>query len=228
LQLVIVKKSNSKSKFQPAFLTGFLLPDGGKLQVRIWRGLRLGNRAELLYWAYTAQAVKGPNRNFQVYDPLDFLAAVTAHIPDRREHLVRYYGWYSSVQRGKRRKQGLEEKPPEAPPIEDDTAEARAARRAWARLIKKIYEVDPLICPECSGPMRIIAFIEEQEVIRKILEHLKLWEEPEPRPRWLTPAGAFFCALPEYDISKGWVPFDNFSLSKHKKNLFFTRLFFPW
>ena len=48
-------------------------------------------------------------RNFQVYDPLDFLAAVTAHIPDKGEHLVRYYGWYSSVQRGRRRKLGLEE-----------------------------------------------------------------------------------------------------------------------
>lgn len=54
-------------------------------------------------------SVKGPNRNFQVYAPLDFLAAVTAHIPDRREHLVRYYGWYSSVQREKRRKQGIEQ-----------------------------------------------------------------------------------------------------------------------
>jgi hypothetical protein len=30
--------------------------------------------------------------------------------------------------------------------------------------------------------MRIIAFIEEEAVIRKILEHLKLWWEPEPRP----------------------------------------------
>ena len=77
---------------------------------------------------------------------------------------------------------GLEAKPPEAPPIENDTAEARPDRHAWARLIKKIYEVDPLICPECSNPMRIIAFIEEQPIIRKILEHLKLWEEPAPCP----------------------------------------------
>jgi len=30
--------------------------------------------------------------------------------------------------------------------------------------------------------MRIIAFIKEQEVILKILEHLRLWDEPEPRP----------------------------------------------
>jgi hypothetical protein len=57
---------------------------------------------------------------FQVNDPLDFLVAVKDHIPDRREHLVRYF----SVQRGKRRREGLEAKPPEAPPIENDTPEA--------------------------------------------------------------------------------------------------------
>jgi ABC-type amino acid transport substrate-binding protein len=31
-----------------------------------------------------------------------------------------------------------------------------------ARLIRKIYEVDPLICAECASPMRIISIIEEQ------------------------------------------------------------------
>jgi hypothetical protein len=31
---------------------------------------------------------------------LDFLAEVTQHIPDKGEHLVRYYGWYSHRQRG--------------------------------------------------------------------------------------------------------------------------------
>ena len=37
---------------------------------------------------------------------------------------------------------------------------ASAAKRAWARLIKQVYEADPLMCPRCTGPMRIIAFIE--------------------------------------------------------------------
>ena len=50
-----------------------------------------------------------------------------------------------------------------------------AAKRAWARLIKQVYEVDPLVCPRCSGPMRIIAFIEQRAVIEKILTHLGLW-----------------------------------------------------
>lgn len=32
-----------------------------------------------------------------------------------------------------------------------------------------------MVCPACRGGMRVIAFIEDQEVIRKILTHLGLW-----------------------------------------------------
>ena len=32
----------------------------------------------------------------------------------------------------------------------------KAARSTWARLIKKVYEVDPLICPHCGGQMRFL------------------------------------------------------------------------
>jgi len=39
----------------------------------------------------------------------------------------------------------------------------------------KVYEVDPLDCPRCKGPMRVIALIEDKAVIRKILTHLGLW-----------------------------------------------------
>ena len=46
----------------------------------------------------------GGNRNFQVFDPLDFLAEVTQHIPNKGEHTIRYYGWYSNKSRGMRAK----------------------------------------------------------------------------------------------------------------------------
>jgi len=45
---------------------------------------------------------------------------------------------------------------------------------ACRSLIKQVYEVDPLVCPGCMGPMRIVAFIEQAEVIEKILTHLVL------------------------------------------------------
>jgi len=47
--------------------------------------------------------------------------------------------------------------------------------KTWRDCIKKIYEVDPLSCPNCGGEMRIISFITEHPVIREILEHLGLW-----------------------------------------------------
>ncbi len=54
--------------------------------------------------------------------------------------------------------------------------------RNWARLVQKIYEVDPLICPQCQGDMRIIAFIEDAKLIQVILKHLGLWETQNHDP----------------------------------------------
>ncbi len=56
---------------------------------------------------------------------------------------------------------------------------SKNAKSAWARLIKKVYEVDPMLCPKCGAEMRLMAIIEEDEVIEKILRHLHLWD---PRP----------------------------------------------
>ena len=49
---------------------------------------------------------------------------------------------------------------------------AARARATWARLIRKVYEADPLECPKCKGPMRVIALIENPAIIQRILEHL--------------------------------------------------------
>ncbi len=43
------------------------------------------------------------------------------------------------------------------------------------RLIKKVYEVDPLICPHCGGQMRFLAVIEEPPVIERILDQIGEW-----------------------------------------------------
>jgi hypothetical protein len=48
-------------------------------------------------------------------------------------------------------------KPSQVPEPKMDTVSARASRRSWARLIQKVYEVDPLICPKYGSEMKIIA-----------------------------------------------------------------------
>jgi hypothetical protein len=46
-------------------------------------------------------------------------------------------------------------------------------RRRWANLIRRVYETDPLVCPRCGAEMRVIGFITEPSVIKRILDHIR-------------------------------------------------------
>jgi hypothetical protein len=104
------------------------------------------------------------------FDPLEFLAALSVHIPNKYEQTIRYYGFYSARTRGKRRKSANDDKTI----ILDKTDKPKSINRSWAALIKRIYEVDPLICEKCGGIMKIISFITDWNEIQKIIKHLKL------------------------------------------------------
>jgi hypothetical protein len=119
-------------------------------------------------------------REVEAFDPGEFLARVIMHIPGPRRHLVRYYGWYSNVSRGKRLKAASKHERavdadtgPSSRAARAETRDTRAMRRSWAQLIKRIYEIDPLVCPSCGSEMKVIAFITEHAVVDKILRHLK-------------------------------------------------------
>ncbi len=118
-----------------------------------------------------------------------WLEMLLQHVPDRGEHLVRYYGWYSNRDRGTRKAEMTDAETPPLPegtPEQVDPEASRAARTAWARLIKKVYEADPLVCPHCGGEMSFLSVIEEPLVIERILRHLGLWA---PRPPSQAPPG---------------------------------------
>jgi hypothetical protein len=66
-------------------------------------------------------------------------------LPNKGEQMVRYYGYYSNVCRGKHQKAGRDALIPFI--LEPDEG-LKAYRKNWARLIQKIYEVDPLTCPK--------------------------------------------------------------------------------
>ena len=117
----------------------------------------------------------------KVFDALEWLAAMCSHVPNKGEQMVRYYGFYSNVIRGKRKKQVQDEL---IPSILEPEGSSKEYRKNWARLIQKIYEVDPLTCPKCSGAMRVISVIEDEQVIEKILKHLGLWDvKARPPPK---------------------------------------------
>ena len=99
---------------------------------------------------------------------------------------MRYVGWYPNRARGERAKaascEGASARPtPSAEPQSQFVARVKAT---WARLIRKVYAADPLQCPKCKGPMRVMALIDDPQVIRRILEHLGCWvpEASGPAP----------------------------------------------
>jgi hypothetical protein len=50
----------------------------------------------------------------------------------------------------------------------------RIPSKGWAEMIRKVYEVDPLLCAKCAAKMKVVAFITDYEVIDRIINHLKL------------------------------------------------------
>jgi len=127
-----------------------------------------------------------------VFSACDFIAAITQHIPDKRFQMVRYYGWYSNKMRGQRRKRE-EEAQEEAACESAATAQQgcgalasaaieiiehpalkprRIPSQSWRELIKKVWEVDPLLCPQCHHEMRIVSLINDAQIIERILRHV--------------------------------------------------------
>ena len=136
------------------------------------------------------------------YSSLDFIAQVTLHVPPRGKHLVRRYGLYSSRGRGTwNRHPALRMRAPTgwygrraaADPSPSDTlkdheVDALSRRKAWARLLAKVHELDVMACPRCGSRMSVIAVIVDPAQIRKIIDCLnRHGRGPPPLGRGSTP-----------------------------------------
>jgi len=53
-------------------------------------------------------------------------------------------------------------------------------RYSWATLLKRALDIDALSCSKCHGVMVVLAFINDPQVMRKILSHLRLPTRPPP------------------------------------------------
>ena len=75
-----------------------------------------------------------------------------------------HYGYYSNKCRNLRKKNGKDDG---TPAVINSDLSRKTFKKNWARLIQKVYELDPLVCPKCQGEMIIIAFIEQPHIINK-------------------------------------------------------------
>ncbi|MCD4774630.1 MAG: hypothetical protein K8S15_01100 [Candidatus Aegiribacteria sp.] len=122
-------------------------------------------------------------RNFNVSDPLVWIARITSHVPRKGAKQVIYYGSYSQAWRGRERHQDIlpaaatEEK--SASSCDRSTC-SRRRRQMWVALLKKVWDIDVLKCLKCGGQMKVISFIEQPFVIRRILKHFISGKTQDP------------------------------------------------
>ena len=96
-------------------------------------------------------------------------------------------------------------RPTPKPPIDREVGSPRSPSRIrWAVLIARIYEVLPLLCPACGGPVRIVSFITDPPVVIAILHHLEFPHTPPPiSPARGPPRGDFLLdQTPAFDPSE--------------------------
>lgn len=118
------------------------------------------------------------NKECPPLDPLELMARICVHIPDKYKHTVFRYGIYSNAAVGKRKKQKQQNEEEDG---DQKGEENSGGNSEWARLMKKVWNVDPLECPECGGEMEIIAFVTDRAEIDRIINHCNLdvnWRGP--------------------------------------------------
>ncbi len=108
-----------------------------------------------------------------VMSPLEFMQRLAALVPRPRLHLIEFHGVLAPNPKPRAQvvPQEVSQKP-EAPTQAAQPAQGKAncahhrpARLSWAKLLKRVFEIDMEHCPNCGGELKIIAAILEQPVI---------------------------------------------------------------
>jgi hypothetical protein len=109
--------------------------------------------------------------------PLELLEKLAALVPLPRMHLVRYGGCLAPHSHLR----GAIVPTPRQQGMTDEEPDTGSPRWSWARLLKRVFALDMARCPFCQqGTLWMIAAITQGEVIRQILQHLKLSADPPP------------------------------------------------
>ena len=116
-------------------------------------------------------------------DPLELIEKLSVLIPPPRFHLLRFHGLLAPrahlraavVPRPSRDAAlGGGPAPSPSPPKPRGRPSSGAGRLSWAALMRRVFEVDVLLCSRCGGRRRIVAVYPGGQQLRDLLDGLGL------------------------------------------------------
>jgi hypothetical protein len=112
-----------------------------------------------------------------IFEPLDFIARLAALVHKPGVNLTRFHGVFAPNSRHRARvTPGGRGKGSrhlwQGDSDDEQTSAERRASMTWVQRLKRVFGIDIETCPACGGAVRIIACIEDPDVIEKILTHL--------------------------------------------------------
>ena len=122
-----------------------------------------------------------------VLSPMEFMGRLAALVPKPRVNLTRFHGVFSP--RSRLREYVVPTKPVDEPARASQSGN-RVYSMTWAQRLKRVFAIEIEKYEKCGGKVKIIASIEDPEVIEKILKHLGLDEASQARNR-SPPTGLF-------------------------------------
>jgi len=135
----------------------------------------------------------GPS--YHEWPAVEFVGRMAALIPPPRKHVVRYYGALgprsplrravTAATRGQATLVELEQGYSVAlagKVVREAKRAAKAACKGWAACLRKIFEVDPVMCEKCGGEMKLVAVIVDDGELDRILAH-QGWPTAFPRTK---------------------------------------------
>jgi hypothetical protein len=120
-------------------------------------------------------------------DPLTLLEKLAALVPPPRANLVTYHGVLAPNAKWRKAIIPRSTDEPTLGPRcgrpsggdETETPVSRPRRNLlWAELLRRVFALDVLVCPDCGGRRKVLASIHDPDSIRRILLHLGLPTEP--------------------------------------------------
>lgn len=139
---------------------------------------------------YKLKRAWSDGRTEVTYSPVVFMKRLASLIPPPRTHLVRHGGIFAPahplrklIAPNPEEKKVYEPEKKKIPACDKEEGARKVKNHSWAKMLKRVFEIDVGTCDACGDDMIIIAAVHDPIQVKRYLKHVGLWPTGPPQPK---------------------------------------------